>query len=435
LQHCTCGQLLDLAAALESGDHATAVRLAQQLLSAGAQARAGEQLRMAADAMLPLPRSASSVAAHLDCVVLTGATGFFGPFLLSSLLTQTKLPILVIARGHDDAHARQRVEVALRRAEPAAMGDRFASRVRVWSGDLAAPGLGLADAHRHELIARHCAIYHNAAQVDYVRTYDALRSVNVLGTQALLQLAMVGAPKSLHHVSSTFIFGWTRKGVLYENDDNGEMVGLDFGYSQSKWVAEQLVRRAGQAGLAVTIYRPSLISVARSLYGDTHDVAARLLAFMIRYGVAVDTPNQLSLLPVDTLAQNLVAISLRPEAVGETYHLTADRYHSMTELTRQISHDFGYSFDELDIPCFISRLNDLAHPDDPVFPLLDFFNRAAPHIAAMSLKRYDNRCYRNARAAASGALQDPTLAETARRLVLFLRNNRWIALSGGLETD
>ena len=41
-----------------------------------------------------------------------------------------------------------------------------------------------------------------------------------------------------------------------ETDDTaGYHTQLHDGYSQSKWVAEQLVHRAGQRGVPVTIYR------------------------------------------------------------------------------------------------------------------------------------------------------------------------------------
>jgi len=48
-------------------------------------------------------------------------------------------------------------------------------------------------------------------------------------------------PKAFNYVSTTFVFGWAVKSVLYETDLNENMELLDFGYSQSKWVAEQVV--------------------------------------------------------------------------------------------------------------------------------------------------------------------------------------------------
>ena len=456
LQHWCCRDALALIRALQVGDGNAIRACILALCDEAEQARRSEQEAMLSDAASPLPTgnpsarstclaaatSSASTPGHAcgiadhEAIVMTGATGFFGPFLIAELLELTEAPIYVLARGINDLDARERVRRSLARVRPEATGvaeGALPERLIVWQNDLAAPRLGLSDARWRKLADLRAAILHNGAAVDYVRNYAALRPANVLGVRSIVELALTGPTKPVHHVSSTFIFGWTRKGLLLESDHNDEMAALNFGYSQSKWVAERLLRVAAAEGLPLAVYRPSLISVSRSLQGDTHDVAARLLAFMIRHGVAVDTPNQISLLPADVLAHNLVAIALQPLSGTATYHLTADRYHSLTELTRQITHDFGFGFEYQNIPGFIARLNALAVPDDPVFPLLDFFNRSAPHIEAMSLKRYDNKVYRRARDASGIAMPDPSLPEVARRLVFYLQELGWIDAGLGCE--
>ncbi|WP_336298311.1 thioester reductase domain-containing protein [Sphingomonas sp. QA11] len=431
LQQACCGELLELADAFAGGHAARAHSAAARIASGAALGRAAEQERMSSDAAMPLARATPrpSVAGRSEAVLLTGATGFLGPFLLAELLEQSPLPITVLVRAEDRDMARHRVIAALDRAglTHRAVAAGVAERLTVWPGDLTRPALGLDPVQLQGIAGTRYDIVHNGAMVDYVRTYDALRPANVCGTRSLLDLAARGAPKRFHHVSSTFVFGWTRAGVLRETDCNETMEALDFGYSQTKWVAETLVRRAGAQGLPVAVYRPSLISVGAGLQGDSHDVAARLLAFMIRHGVAVDTPNQVSLLPVDVVARNLVAISQRPIRTTASLHLTADRYYSLTELVRQIERDFGFRFHYLPILPFVARLNALATPDEPVFPLLDFFNRSAPHIAAMSLKRYDSTAYRSARATIPGTLPDPSLEVIAGRMVGFLERQGWLS--------
>jgi len=80
------------------------------------------------------------------------------------------------------------------------------------------------------------------------------------------------------------IFGWSVKGTLLEDDHNQEMAALDFGYAQSKWVAEQLVFAAGRQGLNVRVYRPSFITASTDGAGSADDIVIRLLAFMINHG-------------------------------------------------------------------------------------------------------------------------------------------------------
>jgi thioester reductase-like protein len=385
---------------------------------------------MERDAALPLPFPAprSGVAIQGEAVLLTGATGFLGPFLLIEHLEQSSLPIIAVVRADSRDGAMHRVRSALERAAlaPRAAASGVNERLVVWQGNLAQPSLALTSDQLRTVSETRFDIIHNGAMVDYVRTYDALRAANVCGTHTLLNLALQGAPKRFHHISSTFIFGWTPARVLHESNSNHTMSALDFGYSQTKWVAESLARQAGTQGLPLAIYRPSLVSVGAGLQGDSHDVAARLLAFMIRHGIAVDTPNQVSLLPVDVVARNIVAIAQRPIGKPPVFHITADRYYSLTELVRQIERDFNFRFDYLPIPEFVARLNAAARANEPVFPLLEFFNRSAPHIAAMSLKRYDNSTYRLARAVAPGTLPDPSLKLISRRMVAFLNRQGWL---------
>ncbi len=432
LQRWTCGEVAALRRQVSDGDSTQIRQLTERLLGQDESARTGEQNLMVRDSLLPLPNMVTGPEHLSDTrprpALLTGATGFLGPFLLSSLLEQTNEDIIAISRADDDRHALCRIEDALQRAGLWAKAEEngFAARVTAWRGDLAHPELGLSPNRREVIANTGFDVYHNAAQVDYVRTYDALRRPNVEGVRNLLTLAMTGAPKRFHHVSSTFIFGWTTALRLNEDDGNSAMSGLDFGYSQSKWVAEQLVRRAANAGLATTTFRPSLISVSSTMHGDAHDVAARIIAFMIRYGVAVDTPNQISLVPVDTLAHNLVRMARRDPPPGSVFHLTADRYYSLPDLTRQIGENFGYSFEYVDIPTFVDRLNRFARPSDPVFPLRDFLNRAAPFIEKMTMKRYDNRHYQEARTSDPLAWPEPSFAEIARRMVGFLDCQGWL---------
>src|SRR5262249_17788909 len=156
-------------------------------------------------------------------------------------------------------------------------------------------------------------------------------------TWELLRLAMTGHRKAFHLVSSTFIYGWSTLPVVAESDPNAEMSGLDFGYSQTKWVGEQLVLAAQRQGLDVRIYRPSLISPTSAGFGSQDDILVRLLAFMIEHGLAVNAHNQLSLLPADLVAEHIVALMDLPAEAGTVFNITADDYYNLMDITRLLS--------------------------------------------------------------------------------------------------
>lgn len=388
--------------------------------------------RMLEDRGRPLPVTetvARPVVSAGRALLLTGVTGFFGPFLLDALLRQGDDEVVVLVRAPDPGAAMARVEAALRHARllTPALHAQLRARVRAVCGDLALPSWGLSAAQWQALAHSVGEVFHNGACVNYVMTYETMRATNVEGTRTALRLARDSGARCLHLVSSTFIFGWSAKGVLLESDCNAGMEALDFGYAQSKWVAEQQALAARAAGMDVRIYRPSLISVSTQGAGDDNDVALRMLAFMIRHGIAVDTPNQLSIVAADVIAHNIVAISRQRQAPATPLHVTADHYYSMTALTRVIERDFGYRFRYYDIPHFIDQLNLRCSASDPVYPLLDFFNRSADKIAAMQLKRYSSSAYRQARDGLPDGRADPSLEQTASYLVRYLLEQGMIA--------
>ncbi len=409
-----------------SGQPLDALRRALNQISAEYEAHEAAQMR--ADAALPLPELAPARPGKPTDLLLTGATGFLGPFLVSSLLAQTSFTVHALVRATDAAHGLDRIVASLRRAQlwtPALEAD-VRARVRVVCGDLAEPALGIGEAAFQQLAQDVDAVVHNGALVNYVRTYDALRPANVEGTRELLRLAMTNHRKAFHLVSSTFIYGWSTEPVVGEWDANEKMAGLDFGYSQTKWVGEQLALAAQRKGLDVRIYRPSLISPTRAGFGSQDDILVRLTAFMIEHGVAVNALNQISLLPADLIADHIVTLMGLPDESGSVFNMTADDYYNLTDVTRILSERYGYRFDYHDIPSFTEQLNRRCTPNDQMYPLVDFLTRSADKIAAMRDKRYDNTQYRHRRGLTKVRLREPALTETVDHLVQFLRSERLI---------
>ncbi|OMC15261.1 thioester reductase domain-containing protein [Mycobacterium colombiense] len=428
LQRLTVSEFFGLISQFGEGSGQPLDALRRALDQISAEYEANEAAQMRADAALPLPELAPARPGEPTDLLLTGATGFLGPFLVSSLLTRTSYTVHALVRATDAAHGLDRIVASLRRAQlwtPALEAD-VRARVRIVCGDLAEPALGIGEAAFQQLAQDVDAVVHNGALVNYVRTYDALRPANVEGTRELLRLAMTNHRKAFHLVSSTFIYGWSTQPVVGEWDANEKMAGLDFGYSQTKWVGEQLALAAQRKGLDVRIYRPSLISPTRAGFGSQDDILVRLTAFMIEHGVAVNALNQISLLPADLIADHIVTLMGLPDESGSVFNMTADDYYNLTDVTRILSERYGYRFEYHDIPSFTEQLNRRCTPNDQMYPLVDFLTRSADKIAAMRDKRYDNTQYRHRRGLTQVRLREPALTETVDHLVRFLRSERLI---------
>jgi thioester reductase-like protein len=308
--------------------------------------------------------------------------------------------------------------------ESGTMPRGWESRVRPVCGDLSAARFGLAHDTWRELAAEVDTIFHNGALVNYVLDYASMRDANVGGTNEVIRLAMSGRPKVLNHVSTTFVFGWSRQETLRECDTNATMSHLDFGYSQTKWVAEQLVREAMGSGLEARVFRPALLTPSVSGGGQNLDIALRLLAFMLTHGLATTAGNQVSFCPADVAADNIVAISRVRESVGSTFHVTRDEHSTLADITAIITRLTGRSFAYSPLRPFVAEVVERCGPGDLLFPLLDFLARSVDNISAMEFKRYDNSVYRRFRERAPSGRADPALQDVVEGILRFFHRTK-----------
>jgi thioester reductase-like protein len=426
LQRLTMSEISALVRGFQQGHAEWAINLHAELEGIKRERHESEAAAMRRDAELEPQGTAAVPRADgtFNHVLLTGATGFLGPFLLRSLLDQTSAAYTILVRATDPSAARERLQTELKAAGlyDLHIEEAFDARIHVISGDLASPRLGLSDHVWLRLAETTDTIIHNAAWVDYLLDYDTLRPSNVEGTRELLRLACTSRRKQFNFVSSTTIFGWTGKRNLLERDSNPEMSGLDFGYAQTKWVSEQLVLQARKQGIDARIYRPAFLTTSTAGFGHSTDIVVRLLSFMIKYGVAPNADIQLSFMPVDIAAHNIAAVmASSAESQEPVFHVTIDEYFNMVDLTAQISKDYGTQFRYVDLEKFSSEMKRLCTAADPVFPLVDFVARAHSKIVVMEGKRYRNTAFRLALEHSCAGVPDASLREIVSFLMAHLR--------------
>ncbi|MGH3972773.1 MAG: thioester reductase domain-containing protein, partial [Pseudonocardiaceae bacterium] len=192
-------------------------------------------------------------------VLLTGATGFVGAFLLRELLCRTSAKILCMVRAPSMEAARQRIRQTV---EEYRLGiDPDDPRVLAFPGDLGEPCLGIDPTIRAKLTEGADMIVHAGAHVHHFLPYARLKPPNVDGTRALLQLVAEGCPKRFHHVSTLGVFAEADGRVVTEEcPTDGERHPLGEGYSASKWIADRMVSHAAARGAACGIYRIGWVS-------------------------------------------------------------------------------------------------------------------------------------------------------------------------------
>ena len=377
LQEISVSDFFNIVTELENSSLFVANKLKNIILKLQKEHKQYEQQLMLKDCKLnfvPVTPEYKDEHAVSNKILLTGGTGFLGPFLIKSLIEQTSSTIYVLIRSSSQEKAWIKLNEAfeLSGTMHRMPEDILRERIRLVCGDLSKNNLGLDAGTWNYLSENIDTVYNNGALVNYLFNYERMRSTNVLGTNEILRLCFEGRPKIFNHVSTTFVFGWAVKETLFESDFCDSLDLLDFGYSQTKWVSEQLVVEAMKNGLQARIFRPALITPSVNGEGNNFDISIRLIAFMINHNIGVNSHNQVSFTPADVTANNIIAISSQPCTINKTFHVTREKYANMMDITAIITKLTGEPMHEFKLKHFVPEVVSRCTTNDLLFPLLDF---------------------------------------------------------------
>ena len=267
-------------------------------------------------------------------VLLTGATGFVGRFVLRDLLRMDGgLVVHCLVRAADREHGLQRLRAALEEAE--IWDEAFAARIRVVTGDIGAARFGLSQAAFDELARRIDAVHHFAADVSLSASYLAIRKTNAFSMRNVLELCLHTRRKHLFYASTMGVFPqyfcdfaneFAESSIGHQGQPDLAPMKRLFplgvvGYPWSKVVAEQSLLFAQQAGLPVAIFRLPQTSRSSEGFTQPNDTTVRVYAAI----------NDLQMIPdgfsfqghshsVDTLSRICTAVAANPERRFTLYH-------------------------------------------------------------------------------------------------------------------
>lgn len=262
-------------------------------------------------------------------ILLTGAAGFVGIYLLRELLLKTEAKIYcLISRGQFESVA-ERLNANIEHYQLSDEISLSNRRITLISGDLSLDQFGLPAEQYHNLAEKIDLIYHCAAKVNTMAAYTYLRASNVQGTMEIIKFALQKFDKPIHYISTlSAAYKLDEKGDLAEEFPDADASQLIGGYAISKWVAERLLTQIKNRGLPVSIYRPGYI-LGQSDTGttNTNDALLLLTKGCIQLGFAPDWKEKLMILPVDFISQAIVGMSLQQLEKSGVFHL--DHPHGM----------------------------------------------------------------------------------------------------------
>jgi NAD(P)-dependent dehydrogenase (short-subunit alcohol dehydrogenase family) len=256
--------------------------------------------------------------------LVTGGTGFIGRNLVERLLASGGDVHLIV---RESSH--ERVEAI---AQKWTGGDKL----KVVSGDLLQPALGVDPAWVEEHRGKIDHLFHLAAIYDMTASEARNEELNTGGTAHLLELVADLQPGTLHHVSSVAVAG-SYEGVFTEQMfDEGQP--LPSPYHRTKFESEKLVREL--CAVPWRIYRPAVV-IGDSRTGKIDKVDGPYYFFKAIRRARNVLPSWLPLVgpeigetnivPVDFVADAIVEIAHKPGLDGTAFHLASPQMISSAQ--------------------------------------------------------------------------------------------------------
>lgn len=276
-------------------------------------------------------------------VLVTGATGFLGNYLIEKLLRSCadikKIYLLIRAKKEKSPEERLKdflnnsVHRRLKQENP-----RLLEKLVVISGDLELPQLGLREQDLATIVEEVNCVFHVGATVKFTEELRRAILINVGGTDSVVELAKkLKHLQSFVHVSTTFshCLREVTEEIFYPTNEDGEKL-LEMArlfdpetmndlseaildkwpnsYVFTKHIAENLIKR--KAGcLPIAVIRPSIVLVPYDVpvttWSSTFDPNSLLLAATnlgLTHCLRCNPRHVVELIPVDWVVNQAIVV-------------------------------------------------------------------------------------------------------------------------------
>ena len=338
-------------------------------------------------AVKPATNGVDGVREDGDVVLLTGATGALGAHILDQYRSKPSVrKIYCLVRGADAPAARERVSKALeqRSLQTLEHNDEKVVVLQATLGDLK---LGLKDDMYGQLAREATIIMHVAWSVNFRMKLRSFVKDSVAGVTNLINLALASprnvAPRFAFCSSVASAMALETR-IVPEKIVGDPSAATELGYSQSKWVAEQICQEASKT--TNLRGRVSLFRVGQ-LSGDTKhgvwnmsEAWRRMLSAMEETRSLPDFEDEvLNWLPVDLAATALIegAEVEGGDSDAAVYHVVNE--HHMPTWTDMLAWlRKTETFDTISPSAWVEELEALAGSgsNHPALQLLDHWKKA-----------------------------------------------------------
>jgi len=279
-------------------------------------------------------------------IFLTGSTGYIGAHIAAILLDRHTDRLNLLVRAKTEQEATERLWHALQlHLDFPQVRDALETRISIFRGDLTDPRFGLDDAEYDRLVGTTESVIHCAASLNRKSEKSCL-NVNLRGTLEVAQLARRAQDghglRRFSQVSTVAVAGVRSHEVVTE-DASIDWNRSDYDpYARTKKFCEHMVREL-LPDVQRTVFRPSIVLGDSRRAETTQFDMVRAFVFLAGLPVLPFRPSdRIDIVPVDYVAESVVALHQKPKPMHEIYHLSSGTgSETFAQLTRAIAQASG----------------------------------------------------------------------------------------------
>ncbi|KJW04272.1 SDR family oxidoreductase [Rickettsia argasii] len=291
--------------------------------------------------------SVDKVFNNFKSVLITGATGYVGNFILRFLLEHSESNIFLIIRGKNSDHIKNKIKDKLWYYHRIDI-DKFDKRISYLQGDIAESKFGLTNIDYIDLNETMDIVINCAAKVDHFGQYDEFYKANVESVRNLIDFCLLKEQVLLHHISTVSVVKAMKPNsegisILEERNISPSSINeIDNFYIKTKILAELLIEDAKKIGLKSNVYRLGNVTFCKKtgiFQQNPHKNAfMRLVGSFVKLGLFPnDHRINFDLSYIDVVIKALGLFLCKSNTINHHYNIINPNKISLSDLATKIA--------------------------------------------------------------------------------------------------
>ncbi len=308
-------------------------------------------------------------------ILLCGATGYLGSYLLSEILNERNETVYMIIRADDDQKAFLRLESIYNGYFGLGALAKYADRLKIYAGDLSMKNFGLSLKDYEYLCSVIDCVFNSAANVKHFGHYEEFKRANIDTVENIVKFCFNQKQKDFNHVSTMSVAAGNIDNVktsIFTEDDSD--IGQRSGnyYLETKLAGEKIALNAREAGLCVNIFRAGNLTFSSSggAYQQSIEDNAfyKILKSFVLLGAVPDSLDEAEFSFVDCAARAMLLLFDKKSLANGIFHISNDKPQKLSRLLSEIN--TGLDIKVIEFREFI-ELMECFKSDESFKPLID----------------------------------------------------------------